>query len=89
MFKEYAKHVKTIRDSLPEDACVLSSISFHDATIKKVKHVSKKEVEVVIEGGEHDILSESSFEYGGYTLTFSDIKKSLSSLYNRWRHMAL
>ncbi len=76
LFREYAAHVKAIRDSLPEGARALSSISFHDATIKVVKHVSRKEVEIVIESGGYDILSNKTLEYGGYTLTFSGVKKA-------------
>jgi hypothetical protein len=76
LFKEYAAHIKTIRDSLPEGARALSSISFHDATIKEVRHVSKKEVEIVIESGGYDILSKNTLEYGGYTLSFSGVNKA-------------
>lgn len=76
LFKEYAAHIKTIRDSLPEGARALSSISFHDAKIKEVRHVSKKEVEIVIESGGYDIFSKSILEYGGYTLSFSGVKKA-------------
>lgn len=76
LFKEYAAHVKAIRDSLPEGARELSGISFHDATVKSVRHVSKKEVEIVIEGGGYDLFSMSYLEYGGYTLSFSGVKKA-------------
>ena len=76
LFKDYATHIKSIRDSLPEGARALSSLSFHDATIKEVRHVSKREIEIVIESGGYDILSEKSLEYGGYTLSFSGVKKA-------------
>jgi hypothetical protein len=76
LFKEYAAQIKTIRNSLPEGARTLSSISFHDATIKEVRHISKKDVEIVIEGGGYDVLSKNSLEYGGYTLSFSGVKKA-------------
>ena len=75
LFKEYAAHIKTIRDSLPDGARALSSLSFHDATIKEVKHVSKKEIQILIESGGYDILSKRSLEYGGYTLSFFGVKK--------------
>ena len=76
LFKEYASHVKAIRDSLPEGARALSGISFHDATVKEVKHVSRREVEIVIETGGYDILSERNvLEYGGYRLSFSGVKQ--------------
>jgi hypothetical protein len=76
LFRGYAAHIKTISDSLPEGARALSSISFHDATIKEVRHVSRKEVEIVIESGGYDILSKHHLEYGGYTLSFSGVKKA-------------
>jgi Protein of unknown function (DUF4085) len=76
LFKEYAAHIKAVRDSLPEGARALFSFSFHDATIKEVRHISKQEVEIVIEGGGYDVLSKSSLEYGGYTLSFSGVKKA-------------
>jgi Protein of unknown function (DUF4085) len=76
LFTGYAAHIKTIRDSLPEGARALSSISFHDATIKEVRHVSKKEVEILIESGGYDILSKTHLEYGGYTLSFAGVKKA-------------
>lgn len=76
LFEEYAAHVKAIRASLPEGARALCGISFHDATIKGVRHVSKKEVELAIEGGGYDILSKNTLEYGGYTLTFSGVEKA-------------
>ena len=71
LFKEYASHIKTIRDSLPEGARVLSNQSFHDATVKEVKHLSKREVQIVIEGGGYGTL-----EYGEYTLSFSGVRKA-------------
>lgn len=76
LFKGYAAHIETIRDSLPEGARALSSISFHDATIKEVRHVSKNVCEIVIEGGGYDILSKNNLEYGGYVLSFSEVKKA-------------
>ncbi len=76
LFKDYATHIKSIRDSLPEGARALSSLSFHDATVKEVRNVSKREIEIVIESGGYDILSQKSLEYGGYTLSFSGVKKA-------------
>jgi hypothetical protein len=76
LFKEYAAHIKTIRDDLPEGARALSSLSFHDAAIKEVKHVSKREVQILIEAGGYDSLSQKTLEYGGYTLSFSGVKKA-------------
>ena len=71
LFKEYAGHLKRIQGSLPDGARVLSSANFHDASIKSIKHVSKKEVQIVIEGGGYD-----AFDYGEYTLSFSCVKKA-------------
>lgn len=76
LFKEYAAHIKTIRDSLPDGARALSSLSFHDATIKGVKHLSKSEVQILVESGAYDIFSHNTLEYGGYTLSFSGVKKA-------------
>ena len=71
LFKEYAVHLKKIQASLPDGARALSSADFHDASIKEVKHLSKKKVQIVIEGGGYD-----AFEYGEYTLLFSGVKKA-------------
>jgi Protein of unknown function (DUF4085) len=71
LFAEYASHLKSVRDSLPEGARALAGVSFHDATIKAVKHLSKKEVEIVVEGGGYGNL-----DYGEYTLSFTGVKKA-------------
>lgn len=71
LFKEYAVHLKRIQGSLPHGARALSAADFHDASIKEVKHLSKKEVQIVIEGGWYD-----GFEYGEYALSFSGVKKA-------------
>jgi hypothetical protein len=76
LFKDYAAHVKTIRGSLAQGARALSSLSFHDATIKALRHVSRKEVQIVIEGGAYDIVSEKMLEYGAYTLSFIGVRKA-------------
>ena len=76
LFKEYAGHIKSIRDSLSAGARALSSLSFHDATIKEVKHLSKREVQILIEGAGYDILAQNTSEYGGYTLSFSGVRKA-------------
>lgn len=70
LFKEYASHINAIQKSLPEGARVLAEVSFHDATIKEVRHLSKREVQIVIEGGYDKI------EYGEYTLSFSGVRKA-------------
>ena len=74
-FAAYAAHIRSIRDSLPAGAQTLSSLSFHDATIKQVKRLSKSEVDIVIESGAFDILSKNNLEYGTYTLSFTGVKK--------------
>ena len=71
LFKEYAAHIKAIRDFLPEGARALSNLSFHDAKIEEVKHLSRREVHILIEGGGYDTL-----DYGGYTLAFSGVRKA-------------
>ena len=76
LFNEYQSHVLSIKDSLPEGALALSSISFHDAQIKAVTHFSKKAVEITIEGGGYDFLRKEHLSYGDYTLLFSGVKKA-------------
>ena len=76
LFDDYVAHVKRIRKSLPEGARELSSLSFHDATIVEVKHVSKKVVEIVIEGSAYDFLSKGHSDYGRQTITFSGVRKA-------------
>lgn len=76
LFKDYAAHIKTMRDSLSQAARALSSLSFHDAAIKEVTHVSRKEVQISIEGGAYDILSQSMLEHGVYTLSFFGVRKA-------------
>ena len=76
LFKEYSAHLKGIQDSLPAGARELAGFSFHDATIKQVKHVSKREIEIVVEGGPHSILTPEIWDYGEYTLSFSGVKKA-------------
>jgi hypothetical protein len=71
LFAEYALHLKRVRDSLPEGARALADVTFHDATIKEVKHLSKKELQIVIEGGGYGTLA-----YGEYTLSFSGLRKA-------------
>ena len=76
LFKEYTAHLKKIQDSLPEGARELADMRFHDATIKEVRHVSRREIEIVIEAGPHSILSPKNWDYGAYTLLFSGVKKA-------------
>src|SRR5215212_8353050 len=76
LFKEYVAHLKSIQDTLPEGPRALSSLSFHDGTIKEVRHVSKREIQIVIESGGYDILSEKMLDYGKYTLSFLGVKKA-------------
>lgn len=75
-FKEYEEHIRSIRDSLPETARSLLGISFHDAHIKAVTHISKKVIEVTLEGGGYDIIQKTNLKYGEYTLSFSGVKKA-------------
>lgn len=75
-FRAYKAHLRSIRNSLPENARKLSALSFHDAEIKAVTHLSKKAVEIVIEGNSYDFLEKSWSEYGLYTLSFSGVKKA-------------
>jgi hypothetical protein len=73
-WKRYEAHLRSIGNSLPENARTLSSLSFHDAEIKSVKHVSREAVEIVLEGGPYDFLEKKWLEYGSYTLSFSGVK---------------
>lgn len=75
LFKEYTAHLNRIQNSLPAGARELAGISFHDGTIKQVKHISKKEIEIVVEGGPHSILTPETWDYGEYTLSFLGAKK--------------
>ena len=76
LFKGYIAHLKSIQDSLPEGPRAFSRLSFHDGTIKEVRHVSKREIQIVIETGGYDILSEKMLDYGKYTLSFLGVKKA-------------
>ena len=75
-WKEYEAHLRSIRSSLPEDALKLSSLSFHDAEIKSVKHLSKKAVEIIIKGRGFDFLTRQWMASGIYTLSFSGVRKA-------------
>ena len=75
-WKQYQAHLLSIRNSLPENARALSALSFHDAEIKSVKHLSKKAVEIVLEGGPYDFVEKKWLRYGTYTLSFSGVKKA-------------
>jgi len=75
LFKGYIAQLKSIQDSLPEGPRALSRLSFHDGTIKEVRHVSKREIHIVIESGGYDILSEKLLDYGKYTLSFLGVKR--------------
>src|SRR5215208_4307003 len=76
LFKGYIAQLKSIQDSLPEGPRALSRLSFHDGTIKEVRHVSKREIQIVIESGGYDILSKKMLDYGVYTLSFLGVKKA-------------
>jgi len=76
LFKDYAAHIKTIQDSLSEGARTLARLSFHDAGIKEVKHLSKREVHILIEGSGYDMFRHDALAYGVYTLAFSGVKKA-------------
>ena len=76
LFKEYDAHLKSIHKSLPPGARELAGLTFHDATVKQVRHVSRKVIEIVIEGGSYSILTPESGDYGEYTLSFSGVKKA-------------
>lgn len=71
LFAEYASHLKKVRASLPEGARALADVTFHDATIKEVKHLSRKELQIVVEGGGYETL-----DYGEYILSFTGVKKA-------------
>ena len=75
-WKEYLTYLQSIRKSLPANARILSSLSFHDANITAVKHLSKKAVEIVLEAGPYDFLEKRWLKYGTYTLSFSGVKKA-------------
>jgi Protein of unknown function (DUF4085) len=75
-WKKYEANLRKIRDSLPANARLLSSLSFHDSTIKSVNHLSKTAVEIVIEGGPHNFIEDRWLDYGTYTLSFSGVKKA-------------
>jgi hypothetical protein len=75
-WRRYEAHLRSIRNTLPENARALSSLSFHDAEVKSVKHVSKKALEIVLEGGPYDFLEKKWLGYGSYTLSFSGVKKA-------------
>jgi len=75
-WKEYQAYLRSIRKSLPENARLLSSLSFHDGKITAVKHISKKALEIVLETGPYDFLEKKWMEYGRYTLSFSGVKKA-------------
>lgn len=74
-WRQYEAHLRSIRDSLPESARALSSLSFHDARITAVRHLSKKAVDIVLEAGPYDFLEKKWLDYGTYTLSFSGVKK--------------
>ncbi len=71
VFADYASHLRTIRGSLPEGARALADAIFHDATIREVKHLSKRELHIVVEGGGYGAL-----DYGEYTLSFTGVRKA-------------
>jgi hypothetical protein len=75
-WKEYEAHVRSILSALPENARELAGISFHNAQIKSVKHLSKKAVEIVVEAEGFNFLEERYLKYGTYTLSFSGVKKA-------------
>jgi len=76
LFKGYIAHLKSIQDSLPEGPRALSGLSFHDGTIEEVRHVSKREIHIVIASRGYDILSEKFLNYGKYRLSFLGVKKA-------------
>jgi hypothetical protein len=76
LFKDYAAHIKTFRDSLSEGARTLATLSFHDAGIKEVRHLSKREVHILIEGSGYDIFRHDTLAYGVYTLAFSGVRQA-------------
>lgn len=75
-WKQYQTNLRSIRDSLPENARTLSSLSFHDSNTKSVNHLSKTAVEIVIEGGPYNFIEDQWLDYGTYTLSFSGVKKA-------------
>ena len=76
VFKEYAEHVRAIRDSLPPGARALSSLSFHDSEVKSAKHLSKRAVEIVIEGRGYNFFTGEWLERATYTFSFVGVKKA-------------
>lgn len=76
VFGAYKAHLHSIRNSLPVNARKLSALSFHDAEIKAVTHLSKRAVEIVIEGRGYDFIEKRWSGYGVHTLSFVGVKKS-------------
>jgi hypothetical protein len=72
-WKEYEVYLRSILNALPENARELSGISFHDAKIKSVNHLSKKAVEIVMEAEGFNFLEKRYLKYGTYTLSFSGV----------------
>jgi hypothetical protein len=75
-WKQYEAHLRSIGGSLHVNARTLSSLSFHDAKIKSVKHVSKKAVEIVLEGRPYNFVEKKWLGFGSYTLAFSGVKQT-------------
>jgi hypothetical protein len=75
-WKQYEAHLLSIRRSLPENARAVSSLSFHDAEVKAVKHVSKRALEIMLEGSPYDFFEKKWLGYETYTLAFSGVKKA-------------
>ena len=89
VFKEYEEHVRAIRDSLPAGARALSSLSFNNSNVKAVKHLSKRAVEIVIEGRGYDFFEHRWLPRGIYTFSFVGVKKAwvpYSIAGNIWLH---
>ena len=75
-WQEYEAYLRSILDALPQNARELSAISFHDAKIRGVNHLSKKAVEIVMDGEGFNFLEKRYLKYGTYTLSFSGVKKA-------------
>jgi hypothetical protein len=80
----YAKHMHSIRDSLPKSARLLANITFHDARVEQVKIPSKQEVLLRLSRGwvaslfedKEAVIPEEFFKCAGYSLHFTGVKKA-------------
>lgn len=74
--EKYEVYLRSILDSLPENARELAGTSFHNARIKSVNHLSKKAVEIVLDAEGFNFLEKRYLKRGTYTLSFSGVKKA-------------